>query len=81
MCFQGMKCSRCLYMEHCTGCEIPYNGEAILRPGDHLAVHVQSVCEALVAVSQAVAVHRSMENKQSTDPLTLLDCFRAFTQR
>lgn len=68
-------------MEHCSGCEIPQNGEAILRPGDNLAVSVQSVVDEQVADLQRVTSHRSMEKLRSSDPVTLLDCFRAFTQR
>lgn len=68
-------------MEHCTGCEIPPNGEAILRPGDHLTVSMATVTHDLVARQQVVVNHKSLENKHSNDPLTLLDCFSAFTQR
>ncbi|XP_045201160.2 uncharacterized protein LOC123554858 [Mercenaria mercenaria] len=76
----GLHCSRCLYMEHCSGCEIPQDGEAILRPGDHLAVSVQSVTEEQVVGYQRLMEHKSMEKQSSNDPITLLDCFRAFTQ-
>ncbi|XP_060563372.1 LOW QUALITY PROTEIN: uncharacterized protein LOC132722815 [Ruditapes philippinarum] len=76
----GLHCSRCLYMEHCTGCEIPADGEAILRPGDNLAVSVQSVTDDQVSEYQRVNQHRSMEKQRSHEPVTLLDCFSAFTQ-
>lgn len=68
-------------MEHCSGCEIPYDGEAILRPGDHLTVSVVTVTPAQVSSGQKVVDHISMEKQESNEPLTLLDCFTAFTQR
>ncbi|KAL4220399.1 hypothetical protein ACF0H5_020802 [Mactra antiquata] len=76
----GLKCSRCLYMEHCSGCEIPIDGEVILRPGDHLTVSVQCIKEDLVISHQHLVQHKSMEHKRLDEPVTLLDCFRAFTQ-
>lgn len=78
---QGLKCSRCLYMEHCSGCEIAYESEAILRPGDHLTVSMATMTLAQVNDDQKVVNHKSMEKQQGNDPLTLLDCFSAFTQR
>ena len=68
-------------MEHCSGCEIPHDGEVILRPGDHLAVSIQSVMENQVIEYQRVSQHKSMSKQRSHEPVTLLDCFSAFTQR
>ncbi|XP_052272033.1 uncharacterized protein LOC127872721 isoform X1 [Dreissena polymorpha] len=76
----GLKCSRCLYIEHCTGCEIPEQGEAILRPGDNLTVSVSRLPDDFTGVCRGLVNHPSMENKVSDDPVTLMDCFRAFTQ-
>ncbi|XP_052783368.1 uncharacterized protein LOC128219583 [Mya arenaria] len=76
----GLKCSRCLYIEHCSGCEVPLDGEVILRPGDHLTVSVAAVSEGAVTNGQSVTDHCSMDNLRPSDPVTLLDCFSAFTQ-
>ena len=77
--FQGLKCSRCLYIEHCRGCEV--TGETILRPGDNLTVSVAMVTPALVEAGTACADHASMEGLKPSGPITLLECFSAFTQR
>lgn len=77
---QGLHCSRCLYMEHCSGCEILRDGEAILRPGDHLTVCVQEVTQNQIEHAQSFRDHESMEKQRSNEPVTLLDCFGAFTQ-
>ena len=68
-------------MEHCSGCEIKREGEAVLRPGDHLTVCVQEVAQTDIEHAQRVTDHKSMEKQRSKDPVTLLDCFSAFTQR
>ena len=78
---QGLHCSRCLYMEHCPGCEISRDGEAILRPGDHLTVCIQEVAQNQIEHAQRFTDHKSMEKQRSNEPITLLDCFSAFTQR
>ena len=78
---QGLHCSRCLYMEHCSGCEILQDGEAILRPGDHLTVSVQEVTQGQIEHAQRFTDHKSLEKQRSKEPITLLDCFSAFTQR
>ena len=68
-------------MEHCSGCEIQRNGEAVLRPGDHLTVCITEVAQTEIEHAQRITDHKSMEKQRSTDPATLLDCFSAFTQR
>ena len=68
-------------MEHCSGCEILQDGEAILRPGDHLTVSVQEVTQGQIEHAQSVTDHKSLEKQRSKEPITLLDCFSAFTQR
>lgn len=76
----GLRCSRCLYMDHCSGCVIPYDGETILRPSDHLTVSITSVTMEMLQESQFVYNHTSTDTHRSDEPVTLLDCFRAFTQ-
>jgi len=79
---QGLRCSRCLYTAHCAGCVLPRdNSELGLQPGDHLAVQFVDVSVAQMDSARSVVDHRSMEMLRSAQPLTLYDCFRAFTER
>ena len=68
-------------MEHCSGCVIPQDGEVVLRPGDNLTVSISMVTmEELEQLGQVVE-HESMKKQRSNDPVTLMDCFTAFTER
>jgi len=42
---------------------------------------MKTVTKPQVTDGQVLTNHTSMENEQSNEPLTLMDCFSAFTQR
>jgi len=78
---QGLRCSRCLYTQHCTGCELPRDSSEIsLQPGDHLAVHFTELTETQINFALRFIDHTSMQLQRSSDPLTLYDCFDAFAE-
>jgi len=79
---QGLHCSRCLYTQHCAGCVLPRDcSEISLQPGDHLAVQFLDLSESQVELLPRFTDHSSMKLLRTTEPLTLYDCFRAFTER
>jgi hypothetical protein len=78
---QGLHCSRCLYTQHCTGCELPRDGSEIsLQPGDHLAVQFAELTNAQMDAAFRFVDHKSMEQLRSSEPLTLYDCLEAFAE-
>jgi len=79
---QGLRCSRCLYTQHCAGCVLPRDGSDIsLQPGDHLAVQFFDLSESQMDLPLRFIDHSSVKLSRSSDPLTLYDCFHAFTER
>ena len=82
MCVQGLRCSRCLYTQHCTGCVLPRDGsEVSLQPADHLAVQFFDLSAAQLQLSPRYIDHSSVKLRRPTEPLSLYDCFHAFTER
>jgi len=81
-CLQGLRCSRCLYTQHCAGCELPRDSSEIaLQPGDHLAVQFFDLPKSQLESSPPFVDHSSMELRRPSEPLSLYDCFHAFTER
>jgi len=81
-CLQGLRCSRCLFTQHCPGCVLPRDGsEVSLQPGDHLAVQFVDLSESQMQLAPRVVDHNSMDLLRPSQPLTLYDCFHAFTER
>ena len=82
VCCRGLRCSRCLYTQHCAGCVLPRDGTDIsLQPGDHLAVQFFDLSESQMELSLRFIDHTSLKLSRSTEPLSLYDCFHAFTER
>ena len=80
--FQGLRCSRCEYSAHCVGCEVAKEGEVTLQPGDNLTVHfTEGLASEEVEAKTHVSDDASLERLRSTDPISIFDCFDAFTQR
>lgn len=77
---QGYHCSRCLYTQHCSGCEVKRDEQLNLQPSDHLVVKFTDLSESYIKDAGRYVEHISMKNRRSSDPLTLYDCFRAFTE-
>ncbi|KAK3576537.1 hypothetical protein CHS0354_018043 [Potamilus streckersoni] len=77
---QGLHCSRCLYMEHCSGCKVERDGNVYLRPGDHLTVSYGSISQEQKVAAQKCHSHKSLEDLRASEPLTLFDCFSCFSQ-
>ncbi|XP_076454065.1 uncharacterized protein LOC143289100 [Babylonia areolata] len=78
---QGLRCSRCEFSAHCTGCEVAREGEITLQPCDNLTVHFRDELpleevEAKTHVSDDV----SIQGLRSSNPISIHDCFEAFTQ-
>ena len=79
---QGYHCSRCLYTEHCSGCELSREAvEVQLQPGDNLAVRFTELTPEQMDACYSYPNHKSMADLRSDEPLTLFDCFTAFTER
>jgi len=81
MFFQGLRCSRCLYTQHCNGCQLSREGMISLQPGDHLAIKFTDLNDEQMECTQKVVDHESMENLRPNEALSLFECFEAFTQR
>ncbi|KAK7486496.1 hypothetical protein BaRGS_00022297 [Batillaria attramentaria] len=78
---QGLRCSRCEYGAHCTGCEIPREGDVTLQPGDNMTVHFTELLPADdVERANQVSDDKSLKHLRSRDPISIFDCFDAFTQ-
>jgi hypothetical protein len=78
---QGYRCSRCMYTQHCSGCELSREREINLQPADHLAVKFTDLSVDELGLASRYTDHKSMEKLLPTSPLTLFDCFKAFTER
>ncbi|XP_064615104.1 uncharacterized protein LOC135479234 [Liolophura sinensis] len=74
---QGLHCSRCGFTAHCTGCLVLRDSEVNLQPGDHLTITVSDLSGVQAPPTQD---HKSMEKLRPRDPITIYDCFRAFTE-
>ena len=55
--------------------------EISLQPGDHLPVRFMGVNQDHLEAADSYICHKSMDEMRPDDPLTLLDCFNAFTDR
>ncbi|XP_050395581.1 ubiquitin carboxyl-terminal hydrolase 32, partial [Patella vulgata] len=77
---QGKHCSRCQHMDHCTGCVMSREGEITLQPGDHLAVQVEDVTRGQITQAECLVDHVTMNDLRPDEPVTIYDCFTAFTQ-
>ncbi|XP_067669048.1 uncharacterized protein [Haliotis asinina] len=77
---QGLRCSRCMYTAHCTGCVLCREGEVTLQPGDNLTIHIMDMSHDQQQEAAAYHDHASMQDLRPNDPITVYDCFRAFTE-
>ncbi|XP_071085710.1 uncharacterized protein [Haliotis cracherodii] len=77
---QGLRCSRCMYTAHCTGCVLCREGEVTLQPGDNLTIHLMDVSHDQQLEGAAYHDHISVQDLRPNDPITVYDCFRAFTE-
>ncbi|KAL5003966.1 hypothetical protein ScPMuIL_017422 [Solemya velum] len=77
---QGMRCSRCIYTEHCSGCKISKQEDITLRPGDHLTIVVSDFTKDQIEAAEKLQDHKSMEKLRPDEPITIYDCFRSFTE-
>ncbi|GFR71589.1 ubiquitin carboxyl-terminal hydrolase 4 [Elysia marginata] len=81
-CCPGLRCSRCPYSAHCTGCQVTREAcEVSLQPSDCLTVHVghELTADQLTDL-QLVHDDVTMAGLRSSEPTTIMDCFGAFTQ-
>jgi len=72
-----------MYTQHCSGCELSREAESLsLQPGDHLAVKYTDLTSLQMEQACLYVDDKSMEKLRPADPpLTLFDCFKAFTER
>jgi len=76
---QGTMCSRCMWDEHCSGCNLPKSGIIKFRSGDTLAVTFEDYVDAYLLDTK---LHPgSTEQMRPNNPLTIYDCINAFCQR
>lgn len=78
---QGKNCSRCLFNQHCSGCEIARVGDIRLQPCDSLAVRYLDVGKETLESIARVSDHKSMQQKRHKNTLNLYDCLEAFSER
>lgn len=76
---QGTMCSRCMWDEHCDGCEIPNTGMVKFHSGDTLAIIFKDHID--VKMLETILHPESIEQMRSNKPLTIYDCINAFCQR
>ncbi|PIK57759.1 hypothetical protein BSL78_05367 [Apostichopus japonicus] len=76
---QGRRCSRCPYDLQCTGCHLAREVDITLSPDDHLTVCFYDLTLQAVEEANRSLDHETMDHLESNDPITLQDCFRAFT--
>ncbi|XP_022162074.1 ubiquitin carboxyl-terminal hydrolase 32-like isoform X2 [Myzus persicae] len=75
---QGTMCSRCMWDEHCSGCNLPKSGIIKFRSGDTLAVTFEDYVDVYLLDTK---LHPgSTEQMRSNKPLTIYDCINAFCQ-
>lgn len=79
ICFiwQGTRCSRCMYDQHCTGCKVPDTGTISITYSDTLAVRYT---DKMPVVQQCIN-HPSYKEESPYHRLSLYDCLQAFSQR
>ncbi|XP_054719745.1 uncharacterized protein LOC129229457 [Uloborus diversus] len=78
---QGKNCSRCLYSEHCSGCEIARLGEIKLQHGDSIAVRYIDLPPESIASASFVAEHKSMQQARHKSDLDIYSCLEYFSER
>uniref|UniRef100_A0A8D8Y791 ubiquitinyl hydrolase 1 n=1 Tax=Cacopsylla melanoneura TaxID=428564 RepID=A0A8D8Y791_9HEMI len=72
---QGSHCSRCMFNAHCPGCPIGLEGSVTLHNSDTLAVTFSDTM-----TDAGDTLHPSLAALRTTNPLTLYDCIKAFSQ-
>ena len=70
-----------MFTAHCSGCELPREGQVSLQPGDHITVTFTGLTEGHLKAAGRHVQHSSMDQLRANVPLTLFNCFEAFTQR
>nr|CAD7449085.1 unnamed protein product [Timema bartmani] len=73
---QGYRCSRCMFTEHCRGCQVASEGEVLLRTQETLAVRFSEPLDNTDITFQ----HSSMKKLRRQEPLSLYDCLHAFSE-
>ncbi|XP_071481337.1 uncharacterized protein [Diadema antillarum] len=77
---QGFSCSRCSFELHCRGCQLVREVDITLSSDDHLTVVYHNLHHALVESAGRVCDNQSVGDFIGNDPITLRDCFQAFSQ-
>nr|XP_054770711.1 uncharacterized protein LOC129278594 [Lytechinus pictus] len=77
---QGLSCSRCSYDLHCTGCQLVREVDITLNSDDHLTVVYHNLPSEIVESTSRVCEDQSVAGFQGNEPITLRDCFQAFTE-
>lgn len=76
---QGIHCSRCSYDLQCSGCLLAREVDITLSSDDHLTVcFYDQTLQAMEEANRSLD-DESMDHLLSNDPISLQDCFRAFT--
>lgn len=78
---QGKNCSRCLYNEHCSGCEIARSSDIKLLSGDNIAVRYTDLPSECIAAAATVTEHKSMQQTRHKTELDIYDCLEYFSER
>lgn len=80
--FQGQSCCRCdsWSSPECTGCEIYRSSSSMfIMPSDVIAVEFDPISIGDYSIEvPSIVPHESMNQKRSQEPLTLIDCIKAF---
>ncbi|XP_071798526.1 uncharacterized protein [Asterias amurensis] len=77
---RGIQCSRCIYSVHCRGCQLVPEVDITLHSDDHLTVVYQNLPTDVVESASRAYDDKSVMEIASNNPLTLRDCFKAFTE-
>ncbi|XP_038050346.1 uncharacterized protein LOC119723646 isoform X2 [Patiria miniata] len=77
---RGTQCSRCVYSIHCRGCQLVREVDITLHSDDHLTVVYQNLPTEVVESASRAYDDRSFGELAGNDPLTLRECFKAFTE-
>eukprot|EP00057_Strongylocentrotus_purpuratus_P023857 XP_011678331.1 PREDICTED: uncharacterized protein LOC583829 [Strongylocentrotus purpuratus] len=77
---QGLSCSRCSFDLHCSGCQLVREVDITLNSDDHLTVVYHNLPSEIVDSTSRVCEDQSVGDFQGSEPITLRDCFQAFTE-
>ncbi|XP_022098571.1 uncharacterized protein LOC110983556 isoform X2 [Acanthaster planci] len=77
---RGTQCSRCVYSIHCRGCQLVREVDITLHSDDHLTVVYQNLPTEVMESASRAYDDRSLGELAGNDPLTLRECFKAFTE-